>query len=329
MPEISVIVPVYKVEAYLRRCVESLLDQSFRDFELILVDDGSPDNCGAICDAYAEKDRRVRVIHKENGGLSSARNAGLDWAFQNSDSAWLSFVDSDDWVHPRYLELLRRTALEQDVQLSLCEFFKTAGESAVLPEGELPVIRCEGPALFASPRSATAIVACCKLYRRELFRGVRFPEGRLHEDEFVTYRLLCAAGPVALLDVPLYNYFQNAEGIMLRRYTPKRLDALDAVDGQLAFFGAPGLEQYRDYVRRRAFRQYARHIRLLAESGDRENEAAVRQRAKARLRKEKVGPLALYHSHHSLCEVLYPRTTRLLDPIKAALKRLLGMEPEA
>ena len=105
MPQISVIVPVYRVEAYLDRCVTSILNQTFRDLELILVDDGSPDNCGALCDAYGRADSRVRVIHQKNGGLSAARNAGIDWVFANSDSQWLTFIDSDDWVHP---EMLRR-----------------------------------------------------------------------------------------------------------------------------------------------------------------------------------------------------------------------------
>ena len=116
MPQISVIVPVYKVEPYLRRCVDSILAQTFTDFELILVDDGSPDNSGAICDEYAQKDARVHVIHQENGGLSAARNAGIDWVFAHSDSQWLTFVDSDDWVHPEYLERLYHAVLEHNVR---------------------------------------------------------------------------------------------------------------------------------------------------------------------------------------------------------------------
>ena len=108
MGRISVIVPVYKVENYLHRCVDSILGQSFADFELILVDDGSPDNCGSICDAYAVKDSRIRVIHQENGGLSAARNAGIDWVFAHSDSQWLTFIDSDDWIHGSFLQILHR-----------------------------------------------------------------------------------------------------------------------------------------------------------------------------------------------------------------------------
>ena len=110
MPEISVIVPVYKVEQFLHRCVESILRQSFYNFELILVDDGSPDSCGDICDAYAAKDNRIHVIHQKNGGLSAARNSGIDYVMAHSDSHWLAFVDSDDWVHPDFLKILYSTA---------------------------------------------------------------------------------------------------------------------------------------------------------------------------------------------------------------------------
>ena len=115
MPTISVIVPVYKVEPYLNRCVDSILRQTYQDFELILVDDGSPDRCGEICDEYARQDGRVHVIHKENGGLSDARNAGIDWVEANSDSQWLIFADSDDWVHPELLARLLDAATAFEV----------------------------------------------------------------------------------------------------------------------------------------------------------------------------------------------------------------------
>ena len=104
--KISVVVPIYKVEKYLRECVDTITGQTYSNLEIILVDDGSPDNCPAICDEYAKNDGRIRVIHQKNGGLSAARNTGIDWVFKNSDSMWFSFIDSDDWVHPQYLELL-------------------------------------------------------------------------------------------------------------------------------------------------------------------------------------------------------------------------------
>ena len=128
MPAISVIVPVYKVEKYIHRCVDSILGQTFTDYELILVDDGSPDNCGAICDEYAVKDSRIVVIHQENGGLSAARNTGIDWSFANSDSRWLTFIDSDDWVHPEYLQRLLAAAVEHNVSVSICGYAQTEGK---------------------------------------------------------------------------------------------------------------------------------------------------------------------------------------------------------
>ena len=115
-PEISIIVPVYKTERFLSACISSILAQTFTDFELILVDDGSPDNCPALCDAAAEKDSRVRVIHKQNGGVSTARNAGLDAAQGN----WIAFVDSDDTVEPEYLEKMHKAALEMGADFAIC-----------------------------------------------------------------------------------------------------------------------------------------------------------------------------------------------------------------
>ena len=139
MPTISVIVPVYKVEPYLNRCVDSILRQTYQDFELILVDDGSPDRCGEICGEYARQDGRVHVIHKENGGLSDARNAGIDWVEANSDSQWLIFADSDDWVHPELLARLLDAATAFDLKISVCGYQETEGaDPAVLPEDMRP-----------------------------------------------------------------------------------------------------------------------------------------------------------------------------------------------
>ena len=135
MPLVSVIVPVYKVELYLRRCVDSILAQTFCDFELILVDDGSPDNCGSICDEYASKDSKIHVIHQKNGGLSAARNAGIDWVFANSDSKYISFIDSDDWVHEKYLELLVKAIETNHDDFSQCALLRTTGEVTEFPSG--------------------------------------------------------------------------------------------------------------------------------------------------------------------------------------------------
>ena len=233
MPLISVIVPVYKVEPYLRRCVDSILAQTFTGFELILVDDGSPDNCGMICDEYAAQDSRIHVIHQKNGGLSAARNAGIDWAVANSDSRWLSFVDSDDWVHPSFLDFLYRAVKETGTQVSACGIRKVEGEVG------LPDVKYHAENMlwdkFYLADWVRGVVAWNKLYDKNLFKGLRYPVGRIHEDEFVTYRLLARASTVTVVDVELYLYFQNPAGIMKSGFSLARLDAIEALKGQCSF----------------------------------------------------------------------------------------------
>lgn len=226
MAKISVIVPVYNVEPYLNRCVDSILTQSFTDFELILVDDGSPDNCPAICDEYAKKDERVHVIHQENGGLSSARNAGIDWAFANSDSEWLTFIDSDDWVHTDYLKQLFETAMQAKVDIGICNFVRSKEPMELNNDLKWTAY---SPEDFFVKMQVLSTIACAKLYKKELFIDLRFPLGRYHEDEFITHRALFNVEKIAFLDEPLYFYFINESSITSSRWNEKRFkDASDA-----------------------------------------------------------------------------------------------------
>ncbi len=242
MPEISVIVPVYQVEPYLCRCVDSILSQTFRDFELILVNDGSPDNCGAICEEYARRDDRIHVIHQKNGGLSAARNAAIDWAFQNSSSRWFTFIDSDDWVHERMLEILLTMAREKNVNISVCGFVQTRGEE---PDHIqiLPAPRIWTPEAFYVSCDTVPVIACAKLYRRECFRDIRYPVGKVHEDEYTTYRLLFPEKQIVVSEAPLYFYFQNEAGITKSGWSPKRLDAVQALGEQVAYFRKNGFQK--------------------------------------------------------------------------------------
>lgn len=236
MPKVSVIVPVYKVEAYLHRCIDSILGQTYVDFELILVEDGSPDSCGAICDEYGQKDSRVCVIHQGNGGLSAARNAGIDWVFANSDSQWLTFVDSDDWLEEDCLSQLYFAAKETGCQVSACALYQTSGET-LLEKGETSVQRLSADDYYCSndQKGAVPAVACGKLYHRSLFEDLRFPVGKLHEDEFTTYRALYKTGSIGVTNAQLYAYFQNDAGIMRSSWSPRRMDALEAFEQQIAF----------------------------------------------------------------------------------------------
>ena len=235
MPEISVIVPVYKVEQFLHRCVDSILSQSFADFELILVDDGSPDNCGAICEDYRAKDSRIHVIHRENGGLSAARNTGIDHVMANSDAEWIAFVDSDDWVHPDYLRVLYDTAVQTRSDISACGFFRTEGDA--FPSEQDFSVQCLSADDYycGQVHGGVTAVAWNKLYRKSLFKDLRYPVGKLHEDEFTTYRAVYETGKVGVTPAVLYAYYQNPEGIMRSQWNPRRMHVLEAFEQQIAF----------------------------------------------------------------------------------------------
>lgn len=241
VPKISVIVPVYRVEKYICRCVDSILAQTFRDFELILVDDGSPDRCGAICEEYAEKDPRVRVIHRENGGLSAARNSGIAWALANSESRYFTFIDSDDWVHPQFLEILLYSLEVSGAEASMVGRVYTDTFSSDMrlfetrPEPEL----FSGEDLFLS-REWDFNYAWGKLYRKEDFRELRYPEGKNFEDVFTTYQVFFSVNKIALTDAELYFYFRNEEGISHSPWNPKELVIFEGMRQQMAFYQANG-----------------------------------------------------------------------------------------
>lgn len=223
---ISVIVPIYKVEKYLKRCVNSLLAQSYSDFDLILVDDGSPDNCGNICEEYAAKDKRIRVIHKENGGLSDARNAGLRIA----KGEYIAFVDSDDWVATSYLETLLKVIELTDSDICECEVLKTTGEIEKYKKSD------EQYTSYSSEKALELLICdkilhqyvWNKLYKRSCLKGIPFAVGKINEDEFWTYQVFGNARRITKISNVLYYYFQRGSSIMGNHYNLKRLDALEA-----------------------------------------------------------------------------------------------------
>lgn len=211
-PLISVIVPIYNVEPYLRQCVDSILSQTYLNLEVLLVDDGSPDNCPAICDAYAAQDPRVRVIHKVNGGLSDARNAALEVCTGD----YIAFVDSDDWVEPEMYTDMMGMMREQKLDIVFCTVqevidgepagvrYRYYPDGTVLPAGEVQkrALKCE-----------IAAAVWMRLCRRECFEQIRFPVGRNYEDIAVTFLPFEHAEKVGFLDRPLYNYRINKSGI--------------------------------------------------------------------------------------------------------------------
>lgn len=210
-PKISVIVPVYKVEAYLRKCLDSIAGQTYRNLEIILVDDGSPDNCGAICDEYAARDGRFIVIHKENGGLSSARNAALRVATGD----YLGFVDSDDWVEPEMFEVLLSGLTEAKADISVCgryEEYKDKQKAYAWPD--IQVMSREAALGELLKNDTLQNLVWDKLYRKELFKDIWFPEGKTFEDMAVMHLLFLRADKVVCLPNTMYHYLQRSGSII-------------------------------------------------------------------------------------------------------------------
>lgn len=230
---VSIIVPVYRVEPYLNRCIESIVRQKYEQLEIILVDDGSPDGCPQLCDQWCKKDRRIRVIHKPNGGLSDARNAALAVA----TGEYIAFVDSDDWIHEQYIEQLYRAAKEHHVEIAACDV------RVVYEQEQPPLVTDPVVEVYETERALETLihgdvfraVVWNKLYHRTLLCGEQFETGRYHEDEFFTYRIMGKVQKLAFVQAPLYFYFQRAGSIM-NSLSWKHLDALDAYLERIHYF---------------------------------------------------------------------------------------------
>lgn len=245
MELVSVVIPVYKVESYLERCVDSVRAQTYADLEIILVDDGSPDRCGEMCDAYAREDERIRVIHKENGGLSDARNAGA----KEARGKYLLFVDSDDYISE---ELIRKTvtaAEETGSDMVLFDHFHVEGgrtevRSEGLPSGRPLALRTEKRLLLAAP------AAWLKLFRREFYErsGIQFPKGLYYEDLNTMPKFVLAAERIVYLNEPLYYYMIRQDSIMgSRDYEKNYKDKIRVLDDVLKYYKNKGAyETYKD-----------------------------------------------------------------------------------
>ena len=213
LPLISVIVPVYNVQDYLARCLDSILTQTYQNLEIILVNDGSKDHSGAICDEYAARDARVQVIHKENGGLSTARNAGLDLA----TGEYLSFIDSDDWIASDAYEHLMNLVERYQVQLVSGGNYDVYGDSGkmklgICPEKEEVITAEEFVGRIFLWQGCDSSV-CDKLFHRDLFTTFRFPVGKVSEDVALTYKIVLGAERVAMSERPFYYYYHRTGSI--------------------------------------------------------------------------------------------------------------------
>lgn len=316
MPTISVIVPVYKVEPYLRKCVDSILGQTFRDFELILVDDGSPDGCPEICDKYAEKDSRVKVIHKENGGLSSARNAGLDVA----KGEYIAFVDSDDWINPEMLEIMQNRMQQHHADVAICgveSVYEDDGKIVHHPLTDAVLSRDDMVDKLAT-QAWYYIIACNKLYCKKIFEELRYPEGYIHEDAAIIHRIIGLCKCVVTVEQPFYNYRQTGNSIMRSELNIRRTDNLSSLADRICYsYDRKWHDVFSVTAERYVHTFFDYYFRFFRSE---ENEKYFRRMDESL---KKALPYILKSGRVSLRHKIYLSVIRLNPKIYSVLKRLL------
>ncbi|WP_052343510.1 glycosyltransferase family 2 protein [Bacillus massiliigorillae] len=253
--KISVIIPVYNVAMYLSKCIDSVINQTYKNLEIVLVEDGSSDDSGEICDYYALQDSRIKVIHKDNGGLSDARNIGLDLATGD----YISFIDSDDYIHQTFYDVLVNLITINNADIAQCDFLKIYEDnnchniwgSKQNNENSCEITILNNIAALNNlyhQNCVSNVVVWNKIYKRNLFSDIRFPKGKIHEDEFTTYKLLYKSTKVVITSNRLYYYLQRPNSIMGREFNTKRLDVLEAYSAQISFYETNNLFELKIYA---------------------------------------------------------------------------------
>lgn len=254
-PKVSVVIPVYNVEAYLKRCVDSVIGQTYQNIEIVLVDDGSTDSSGKICDEYRENCDRVRVVHQENGGVSLARNTGVDTA----SGDYVVFVDSDDYAMPTYVEYLVGLALEFDAELAMC------GHTVICEDGKrLNYVSdfrgvydkkdCQEKILY---QEVLGTSPWGKIYAKRLFEKVRFPAGRLYEDAATVYLFVDEANKIAVGGKPQYYYMVRQNSIVTKTFSRSKLDLLWATDNMAEYLENKYPELHSAILRRSVYARFS------------------------------------------------------------------------
>lgn len=240
---VSIIIPIYNVELYLRDCIESVIKQTYKNLEIILINDGSPDNSGNICEEYAKRDVRIKVVHKNNGGLSDARNVGLNIAH----GAYISFIDSDDIIHEDFIHILLSNLLQSEASISMCdyaEFSTITPKIDSIPKNPFELYTGEYMLdnLYSKSWVPKNVIACNKLYKRAVWSGLRYTVGVLHEDEYIIHELYAKVHSVAYCPAPLY-YYRQRESSITKEISAKRIqDTLAIFDQRAVFFKNRGYD---------------------------------------------------------------------------------------
>lgn len=317
-PLISVIVPVYNVEKYLARCADSILAQTYRNLEVILVNDGSTDSSGEMCDAYAAKDARVRTVHKGNGGLSDARNAGA----QAAQGEYYAFVDSDDWIAADYIAYLYDLLSQNHAQIAVCGYRKVyeKEESSAGSAGASVNIYDSREGLFHLLYQRGMISSAWgRLFQAALFRDICFPIGKLHEDVAVMYRLFDKADKIVCGDAEKYFYFQRRDSIVNRKFDRRRMDYISFTGECILYME----EKHPDLTKAAISRHFSACFDLLSSGGfDKKNHADAYSQIVHEIKKYR--KVVLSDTHARLKNRLAAAGACLSIPMVQRLSRLIS-----
>lgn len=234
--KIAVIIPVYNIRLFLERCINSVLLQTYSDYDVYLIDDGSTDGSAEICDYYKDKSNFF-VIHQDNKGLSGARNSGIDRALPKKIYKWITFLDSDDWIDQRFLEILVDASKKIENKVIVSSYTREITGASIQENFDPIQLSADD---FLVNYNTNATIACGKLYDTKLFESVRYPEGRIHEDEFVTYKVLDASKFITFVNIPLYFYYYNPNSIMNSKWKTNKLDSIIAFEEQIQYYKKKG-----------------------------------------------------------------------------------------
>lgn len=261
--KISVIIPVYNVERFLSKCLDSVINQSYPNLEIILIDDGSSDDSPRICDLYAKKDKRFNVFHKNNGGISETRNYGLDRATGD----YIMFVDSDDYIHEDMCSIMLKNASETIADMVLCNYYIDDSNGNVIIPDNILKTELITPDIyihqFITERNICYVSPCFKLYKKFIFDSLRYPVGYIHEDEFAMHKIVYQCSKISSISDRLYYYVQSDHSIMRSKFSAKRMDAAYAILDQYHFSKKIGNQEFRDFSVQRLsslISEYQQHL---------------------------------------------------------------------
>lgn len=322
MSIISIVIPVYNAEKYLVRCIESILGQTFHDYELILVDDGSQDQSLAICEKYSTQDDRIHVIHQQNKGPSIARNSGIEWALNRSE--YIAFIDSDDWIHPQYLEKMYSAIQSEECGVAVCRFVKSSEETVEWESTETRITQILPSYLYCND-IMNFIVCWGKLFHTRDFEHIRFPNDQMLDDEGIIWKIMFLYNHVAYIDMPMYAYFQRSDSLIHSPWSMKRLSWIDALKAQQEWIDQHGNEQMKQTAKKRLAVECAKCVRgLISIDAEQKTIHLYMKMLKAYIRDAR--PVLPFAKNYMIYRTAWPNTSRILIRIinaKQKLKTLL------